>query len=627
MNAAYVILALPLVGFGLLLVGGKRIGDPGAGWLATTMVGGSFVATVVVFLSLLSRAEDSRTVIKSLWDWIGVGGFDVKFALQIDPLSITMALFVTGVGTLIHLYSVGYMKGDPRYHQFFVYLNLFAFSMLCLVLADNFVFMFLGWEGVGACSYFLVSFWFERSTAATAGKKAFVTNRVGDFGLMLAMFLVFQHLGVLDYVNVFGHVDNLSQYTATAIALLFFLGAVGKSAQLPLFVWLPDAMEGPTPVSALIHAATMVTAGVYLMARIGPILHLAPDALTVVAIVGAATALFAATVACAQDDIKKVLAYSTISQLGYMFLGIGSGAYVAGLFHMITHAFFKALLFLGAGSVIHGLHNEQNMKKMGALRRWMPVTGTTFLIGWLAISGIPPFAGFWSKDDILAGAWHKSPALWAVGAFTAGLTAYYMSRQVYLVFFGQPRFDEAEVHPHESPWTMALPLGVLAALSVVGGLINIPFRNWDYLSRWLRPVLNETVAPELHVATNTKWALFAVTTTLCLLGIAAGLRLWSRSADQPRLEPEPLRRAWYLDYALSAVIGGPGRELADAAAFSVDKGIIDGAVNGVATIFSKGGEQLRKVQTGYVRNYALGLAAGTAVILGYVSFLVLRSVG
>jgi NADH-quinone oxidoreductase subunit L len=313
-----------------------------------------------------------------------------------------------------------------------------------------------------------------------------------------------------------------------------------------------------------------------------------------------------------------------------MFLAVGCGAYVAAVFHMITHAFFKALLFLGAGSVIHGLHNEQNMKRMGGLRRWMPVTTSTFLVGWLAISGIPPFAGFWSKDDILAGAWHKSPALWAVGAFTAGLTAYYMSRQVYLVFFGGPRFEEDgdhAVHPHESPWTMTLPLVVLALLSVFGGLINIPFRTWDFLGRWLRPVLGETVAPEIHVATNTKWALFAVTVALCVLGIAAGLRLWSRSADQPRLEPVPLRRAWYIDDAYSALIGGPGVELADVSAYTIDKGIIDGAVNGVAVAFSRGGEQLRRVQTGYVRNYALGLAAGTAVILGYVSFLALRSVG
>ena len=367
----------------------------------------------------------------------------MKVGFLVDPLSITMALFVTGIGALIHLYAVGYMHGDERYHQFFVYLNLFGFSMLMLVLADNFLLTFLGWEGVGVCSYFLVSFWFERSTAAVAGKKAFVTNRIGDFGFMIAMFLIFSAFGSLDYLDTLHLAPELAAGTATAIALLLFLGACGKSAQLPLYVWLPDAMEGPTPVSALIHAATMVTAGVYLMVRTSPFLAAAPDVPWVIAIVGVATALFAATIACAQNDIKKVLAYSTISQLGYMFLAVGCGAYVAAIFHMVTHAFFKALLFLGAGSVIHGMHDEQDMKKMGALRKLLPVTSFTFIIGWLAIAGVPPFSGFWSKDDILLNAWEKSPILWAVGLLTALLTAYYMSRQVFLVFYGKERWTHA----------------------------------------------------------------------------------------------------------------------------------------------------------------------------------------
>ena len=372
LEAVWLIPALPLAGFLILLATGRRLGDPRAGWLATAMMVASFLATLVVFAGLLGREGEERVFTQTLFTWIHAGTLDVKVGFLVDPLSITMALFVTGIGALIHLYAVGYMHGDERYHQFFVYLNLFGFSMLMLVLADNFLLTFLGWEGVGVCSYFLVSFWFERSTAAVAGKKAFVTNRIGDFGFMIAMFLIFSAFGSLDYLDTLHLAPELAAGTATAIALLLFLGACGKSAQLPLYVWLPDAMEGPTPVSALIHAATMVTAGVYLMVRTSPILVEAPDVLWVIAIVGVATALFAATIACAQNDIKKVLAYSTISQLGYMFLAVGCGAYVAAIFHMVTHAFFKALLFLGAGSVIHGMHDEQDMKKMGALRKLLP---------------------------------------------------------------------------------------------------------------------------------------------------------------------------------------------------------------------------------------------------------------
>ena len=390
LEAVWLIPALPLAGFLILLATGRRLGDPRAGWLATAMMAGSFVASLVVFAGLLGREGEDRVFTQTIFTWIQSGALDVKIGFLVDPLSVTMALFVTGIGALIHLYAVGYMHGDERYHQFFVYLNLFGFSMLMLVLADNFLLTFLGWEGVGVCSYFLVSFWFERSTAAVAGKKAFVTNRIGDFGFMIAMFLVFSAFGSLDYLDTLHLAPELAAGTSTAIALLLFLGACGKSAQLPLYVWLPDAMEGPTPVSALIHAATMVTAGVYLMVRTSPFLTAAPDVAWVIAIVGVATALFAATIACAQNDIKKVLAYSTISQLGYMFLAVGCGAYVAAIFHMVTHAFFKALLFLGAGSVIHGMHDEQDMKKMGALRKLLPVTSFTFIVGWLAIAGVPP---------------------------------------------------------------------------------------------------------------------------------------------------------------------------------------------------------------------------------------------
>jgi NADH-quinone oxidoreductase subunit L len=532
----YLIPLLPLLGFAVLTALGRRAGEPGAGWIATAAVGSSFLCTLVAFLQLVGRSGEERVVGDHLFTWIQVGGFRVDAGLLLDPLSVTMALFVTGVGTLIHLYSIGYMHGDARYPRFFVYLNLFVFSMLMLVLGDSLLLTFLGWEGVGACSYLLISFWFERESAASAGKKAFVVNRIGDFGFMIAMFLCFATFGTLQYAGVIEGAEGAAQSTVTAIALLLFVGACGKSAQLPLFVWLPDAMEGPTPVSALIHAATMVTAGVYLMARVAPLLALSPDVATTIAVVGAVTALFAATIACAQDDIKRVLAYSTISQLGYMFLAVGSGAYVAAIFHMVTHAFFKALLFLGAGSVIHGLHDEQDMKRMGALKKWMPVTSATFIIGWLAIAGVPPFAGFWSKDDILLAAYDKSVLLWAVGLVTALLTAYYMSRQVFLVFYGGERWrdvpaaDKAELtepepvaedherdpepaavghgahgsvasadhgghagEPHESPWLMAAPLVVLAGLSVLGGLINLPFGGNGKLEHWLEPVFGEAL--------------------------------------------------------------------------------------------------------------------------------------
>jgi NADH-quinone oxidoreductase subunit L len=630
--------ALPLAGFVVLVLFGRRLGDPNAGWLATAMVGLSFLTTAGVLLDLLSRDDHARSVTVDLFSWIPVGGLSVKVAFLADPLSITMALFVTGVGSLIHLYSVGYMHGDPQYPRFFVYLNLFAFSMLVLVLADNFLLSFLGWEGVGACSYLLISFWFTRETAASAGKKAFVTNRVGDFGFMTAMFLIFASFGTLSYSGVLPHAHDLTRGTATAIALLLFLGACGKSAQLPLYVWLPDAMEGPTPVSALIHAATMVTAGVYLMVRVAPILAEAPTALTVIAWVGAATALFAATVACAQNDIKRVLAYSTISQLGYMFLAVGSGAYVAAIFHMVTHAFFKALMFLGAGSVIHGLHDEQDMKRMGNLRKYMPITWATFMVGWLAISGVFPFAGFWSKDEILLGAWNKTPVLWAVGALTALLTAYYMTRQVRLVFYGDERWRHADhpapadadpelshpepvapeghaegghAEPHEAPPTMWIPLVVLAALSVVGGAINLPFsHSTELLLRWLEPVLGDNIV-EFH---GSKLALALVAFALALIGIAIGWNAWRR-ADRPELEPEPLRRAWYIDPLYQAIIVRPGRALADFSAWFVDRKIVDGAVNGVAVLVRDGGSQLRRLQTGYVRNYALGVAAGTVALL------------
>ena len=597
--------------------------------------------------------------------------------MLVDPLSSTMILFVTGVGTLIHLYSIGYMHGDPRFSRFFAYMNLFAASMLVLVLGSSFLLTFLGWEGVGLCSYLLISFWFERNSAAVAGKKAFVTNRVGDFGFMLAMFLIFASLGSLDYSAMEG-AGRLPQSTVTAIALLLLVGAIGKSAQIPLHIWLPDAMEGPTPVSALIHAATMVTAGVFLIVRASPFFEASDHAGTVVAWVGVITALLAATVAIVQNDIKRVLAYSTISQLGYMFLAAGVGAYSAAMFHMITHAFFKALLFLGAGSVIHGMHDEQDMRRMGALRKWMPVTAGTFIVGWLAIAGIFPFSGFWSKDEILASVWATDNyALWAVGVVTALLTAFYMTRQVWLVFYGDERWNEEPAHwpgepailqggaphgsdvhdgaelepaaattavatvdphdehaptPHESPWIMTLPLLVLAGLSIVGGLINLPFANEEFnvLTRWLEPVFG---VPEPEVSSfGVGFALSTVALVVAIVGIVWGRAVYRNglpdSGEDPvveRLGPfaKVLANAYYFDVGIARFVSGPLTAAARFLSGDVDHKGIDGAVNGIATGFKAAGGVLRKLQTGLVRNYALAIVFGAVVLVGY---MLIRSV-
>ncbi len=618
---------LPLIGFSVLLLVGKRIGEPLSGWIATAMAAGSFLVAFGVFLDLLSRSEEERRVTTELFTWVASGNLEVGATLRADPLSITMALFVTGIGSLIHLYAIGYMHGDPRFPRFFTYLNLFLFSMLCLVLGDNLLVMFLGWEGVGACSYLLISFWFEKPANATAGKKAFVVNRVGDFGLMIGMFLFIKATGSLSYDALFAGAKSgqIDKNTATWACVALFLGACGKSAQLPLYVWLPDAMAGPTPVSALIHAATMVTAGVYLMMRMEPVLHVAdPWVFTMIAWVGAGTALFAALIATAQDDIKKILAYSTISQLGFMFLAIGSHSNAAAAFHMITHAFFKALMFLGAGSVIHGMHEEQDVKRMGGLRRWMPLTFGTYLFGWLAICGIPPFSGFWSKDEILLSAWEvegfNGKALWGVAVVTALLTAYYMSRQVFLVFFGKERFRDGDhpVTPHESPLVMVAPLGVLAVLSLVGGAMNLPFsKSMERLAHWLAPSIGEH---EFASSGSTKLALAGVATLAGVAGIAIARQVWlQRSLEANRsLELPLLRDAFRVDQLYSAVIEKPGRKIADLAADVVDAKVIDGgAVQGSGRLVTAIGSQVRKVQTGYVRQYAAVFAIGVVVLLAY----------
>jgi NADH-quinone oxidoreductase subunit L len=557
--------------------------------------------------------------------------------MLVDPLSTTMITFVTFVGTLIHLYSIGYMHSDPRYSRFFAYMNLFAASMLVLVLASNFLLTFLGWEGVGLCSYLLVSFWFERNSAAVAGKKAFVTNRVGDFGFMIAMFMIFSYLGSLNYGVMKHGAANLSNVTATAIALLLFLGATGKSAQFPLHIWLPDAMEGPTPVSALIHAATMVTAGVFLMVRAHPFLEASDHAGAVVAGIGAFTALFAASIALFQKDIKRVLAWSTVSQLGYMFLAVGIGAYTAAIFLMVVHAFFKALLFLGSGSVIHGLNNEQDMRYMGRLQKWMPITAGTFIVGWLAIAGMPPLAGFWAKDEILAQAWYRSDyILWAVGAVAAVLTAFYMTRQVWLVFYGNERWRAAqeaqghEVHqPHESPWIMLIPLLVLAVFTALGGVLDLPFlnANLDFLDNWLDPVIEGV----RHVSASSFGLGFFLSTVAIvagIVGIAAGVAFYRRGLPDDLQDPVEsrlgvfgtiLERGYYFNDAIAWFVSKPGTWFAKFLSNDIDAKGIDGAVNGIGKVTREAGGGLRRIQTGLVRNYALGVVLGVVLLLVYMT--------
>jgi NADH-quinone oxidoreductase subunit L len=619
---------LPLVGGVVLMLAGARIGEPRAGWLATLVASSSFVVTVVVYFDLLGRPSEERSVVVSLFEWIPVGSLRIDMALLVDPLSVTMALFVTGIGSLIHLYAIGYMHGDPKFSKFFLYLNLFVFSMLMLVLGENLLVTFLGWEGVGACSYFLISFWHTRESAAVAGKKAFVTNRIGDWGVMTAMFVAFSAVGSVSYgaINSAARDGSMSQTAISAIAILLFVGACGKSAQLPLYFWLPDAMEGPTPVSALIHAATMVTAGVFLLTRVGPVITASfgwvPD---MIAVVGAATALFAATIAVAQHDIKRVLAYSTVSQLGFMFLAIGSGAYVAAIFHMVTHAFFKALLFLGSGSVIHGMHHEQDMRKMGALRLVMPVTAVTFIIGWLAIAGVPPFAGFWSKDEILLYVYADNRLLYAVGMVTALLTAYYMTRQVILVFFGQARWGDAsaehgahgDFRPHESPRVMLIPLVALAALSVVGGGMQLPFsKDLHFLEHWLEPVVEgaeQSISGSW--AYDNKYLLLVVAIVVAVAGVVLAVAVYGTRRLRV-IEPAILENAWFYDRGIAKVVGGPGAR-AFQVATEFDARVVDGVVNGTATATQLVGRFVRRAQTGFVRSYAVITALGGVILLAW----------
>ena len=626
-DLVWLIPAFPLVGVLILMALGRRLGEPRAGWLATAMMGGSFMATLLVFIGLLGHDADERETVLTLFEWVPAGKLAVDIGFLADPLSITMALFVTGVGALIHLYSIGYMHGDEGFSKFFIYLNLFAFSMLMLVLGDNLLLTFLGWEGVGACSYLLISFWFTDEANASAGKKAFVTNRVGDWGFLVAMFLAFLTFGSLQYGEIFYDLESngVAAGTASAIVVLLLVGAAGKSAQFPLHIWLPDAMAGPTPVSALIHAATMVTAGVYLLTRMNPIIAEAhgwvPD---LIMWVGLGTALMAATIAVAQNDIKKVLAYSTVSQLGFMFVAVGSGAYVAAIFHMVTHAFFKALLFLGSGSVIHAMDDDQDLRRYGGLARLLPITSMTFVVGWLAIAGVPPFSGFWSKDEILAYAYDENRLLWVLLLAAAVLTAFYMTRLVLMAFFGPPQWADSEAnatddkpqrHPHESPWTMTVPLVALAGLAMVAGVVNLPFvSEVHFLEKWLDPALFGN-ASHLSFAGGTKWVLAGVAIVASVVGITAGAAVYARRRIDPaRIEHPFLARAWRIDELVSNFMGGPGRRVFERTT-QFDEQVVDGTVNATGSLIRTAGTRLRAAQTGLVRSYALGIAVGAVALL------------
>jgi NADH-quinone oxidoreductase subunit L len=622
-----------------------------AGWLATLMVAAAFAIAVAAFFELLGRDAESRTAVLRGYTFITSGDLRVAFDLRWDQLSAVMALVVTGVSSLIHLYSIGYMAHDERRETFFAWLNLFVASMLVLVLAQNFLVMFLGWEGVGLCSYLLVGFWFNRRLllvnplgrlvegepddtrevwAPPAAKKAFLANRIGDIGFLLAMFLIFATVGSLDFDVVFGRASGLATATATAIALLLFLACTGKSAQFPLYVWLPDAMAGPTPVSALIHAATMVTAGVFLVARTHVIFEASGTAQTVVVVVGALTAVLAAVIAIGQDDIKKILAYSTVSQLGYMFIGVGLGpiGYAAGMFHLVTHAFFKAQLFLGAGSVMHGNDDDTDIKHFGGLRTVMPVTFWTTVLAWAAIIGVPLTAGFYSKDQVLAALFEHGGVgrlAWVVGVFTAGLTAFYMSRYVFLTFFGERRWPEGR-HPHESPPVMTLPLIVLGVLALVAGIALTTFTGeGGRFQSFLEPVLG---APDEHETLAAAFWLSAVATGVAAAGAVIAWLLYIRPFDWLALRRRyagawrTLAERLYVDQVYEFFTVTLGRALAAFLAVTVDQRIIDGAVNGAAELVGTGARSGRRLQSGLVRNYALGVLGGAVLI---VAFLVFRS--
>ena len=609
----YLVPLLPFIGF---LVNGlfrKQLSKGLTGIIGSGVILASFIISLLLFFE--ARHEGFKPLVISYFDFISVGKLSIPFAFQVDQLSVLFLLIITGVGFLIHLYSTAYMheERNDHYARYFSYLNLFVFSMLLLVLGSNYVIMFIGWEGVGLCSYLLIGYWFKNTEYNNAAKKAFIMNRIGDFGFLLALFWMIAQFNSVNFADVFEAAPTASVAVLTGITLLLFVGATGKSAQIPLYTWLPDAMAGPTPVSALIHAATMVTAGIYMIARSNILYTLAPVSLAVVAMIGLATAIFAATIALKQNDIKKVLAYSTVSQLGYMFLGLGVGAYTGAVFHVMTHAFFKALLFLAAGSVIHAMHHEQDIRNMGGLKKYLPVTHLTFLLGCIAIAGIPPFSGFFSKDEILAAAYSKNIIYWVIGVLTAGMTAFYMFRLYASTFLGEFRgTEEQKHHLHESPPAMTIPLVVLAILAVIGGFVGIPavfMENGHSLEHFLAPVFAESnkIKETHHLDHNTEYLLMGVSVAIALIAIFVAI---SRFRRKPELQDasgfgKVLANKWYVDELYHSVVIRPLNAFAKLLNRAIERNFIDWIVNGVGRLLQYGSRQIRWLQSGQVGSYVL----------------------
>ena len=637
-NLIYLTVLLPLVGFLINGVFGRKIkNEKIVGAIGAGAVGISFLIVVGAFFQTVGLPVEQRSNTVELFTWLSVAGLQVKFAYLVDQLSLTMALIVTGVGFLIHVYSIGYMHGDKGFWRFFAYLNLFIFAMMNLILGDNFVVLFLGWEGVGLCSYLLIGFWydrkFEKGTTSQAAKKAFVVNRIGDFGFLLGMFLIYLTFDSLNFKEVFAKAASfpIAESTFGMIAIFLFIGATGKSAQIPLFVWLPDAMAGPTPVSALIHAATMVTAGVYMVSRASIIFAGAPAVMMIVAVVGLLTAIMAASIGLVQNDIKKVLAYSTVSQLGYMFLAAGMGAFSASIFHVMTHAFFKALLFLGAGSVIHGMHEEQNIQKYGGLKKYLPRTYLTFFIATMAIAGVPGLSGFFSKDEILWNAYANGGfVFWLVGMITAMMTAFYMFRLLSLTFYGKERFDHHHIHPHESPAVMTVPLMVLALLSIIGGYIGLPKvfvgEQGNLFESWLEPIYEPAMRKLAHFGSHSHFEeilLMAVSVALALSAIYFALNVYKNKpefAEKVSVKFSGLYKLllnkYFIDEVYEAAIVQPIQKGSEKLLWKVaDVTLIDGAVNGLAKLIDRISGSLRKIQSGIAQSYALIMMGGIALVI------------
>ncbi len=644
----------PMLGFLINGLLGKKIkNEKVIGTIGTVAIGASFVVSCKYFFQLLGdNVKIHQQVVAS---WMSVGNLQVDWGFLLDPLSALMIMVVTGVGSLIHLYSIGYMHGEEGFYRYFAYLNLFCFSMLMLVLGNNAMVMFIGWEGVGLCSYLLIGYYFHKKSAGDAAKKAFVVNRIGDFGFLVGLFTLYWTLGsehgiwTINFVEIaeHGHLLGAGSAVVTIVTLCFFLGATGKSAQIPLFTWLPDAMEGPTPVSALIHAATMVTAGVYMIGRMNGLFAMAPDTMMTIAVVGAATAIFAASIGLAQNDIKRVLAYSTVSQLGYMFLAMGVGAFTAGVFHLMTHAFFKACLFLGSGSVIHAMHHglhhahshddPQDMRNMGGLRKSMPITHITFFVSTLAIAGVPLFSGFFSKDEILWWAFASNRGgwiLWLVGACAAGMTAFYMFRLVFMTFYGEERITEkAKGHVKESPLVITIPLMVLAVLALIGGYIGVPaiLGGANHIHHFLDPVFGRATEQYGiavgHYSHAAEFGLMGVSIGIAVVGIGLAYLMYIKNPALPGQlvsKVQGLYRTifnkWYVDELYDAVFVNPCKKIGTFLWKGFDVVVVDGAVNGVAKIVGAWSQGLRHIQTGLVHNYAMSMVLGVILIVGFYVF-------